>query len=802
MKNVFALFFLFASLPLFAQEMSTTGRVVDKDGSALSFVTVLLYEEGGSSPIKGAITEEDGTFTFTELPRGDYSLQVSMVGFQSMDQDFNLPQDSKIPDLILLTNREELEQVTVNARKPTIERSPGKLTFIVENTALASGSAVNVLQKTPGVLMLTETVTIKNKPATIYINDRRLYMSEGQIYDYLQSLDASVIKAIDVITNPSARYDAEAGVVLNIQTTKSVSVGYKGSVNATFEQAVFPKYALGTTQFYKNKWLDFFGSYNVGLRKENKDQEDFIRWFDSNIPSDTWETDFNRVTDQTTHQINLVADMAVAKGHALSLSANMYLLPDQQYDIRSHTDVYNVESVLDSSFVVNSGVANTQHNLSFALGYTIDLTEDGDRLKLDGNYIDYKDTQDQDVSSDYFLPDGMFIRNNSFTTEAEQLSSIYTAEINYLNPSEDGAFELGGKYSNIDTESQLLFFDANISPPSLDPELTDRFNYKESIYAAYASYEHQWEKWTIEFGLRVEHTDVEGISLSLGEVNNRNYTEWFPTASFTHQLENEESIGLTYTRRIARPRYQSLNPFRYFLNDFNFNSGNPNLVPAITNRVTFSYSIKNRWFFDLYYEHTDNSLSILTFQDNDTRTKRYLDANLIMDQQYSLDLTYFQSIAPWWYLSTYNSLFYLENEFFAEESRPETYSNSTWGFYNQLYNSFKLSKDQSWSADLTSVFFSNYIYGSYTMKNQYSLSLAVQKKLWDDKARITLGVDDIFNTNNIRWTSRYYNQDNSYFPMPESRMFRLTFKYNFGNVGLSDNNRSNTSKEADRLQKN
>ena len=134
------------------------------------------------------------------------------------------------------------------------------------------------------------------------------------------------------------------------------------------------------------------------------------------------------------------------------------------------------------------------------------------------------------------------------------------------------------------------------------------------------------------------------------------------------------------------------------------------------------------------------------------------------------------------------------------ESRRETYSNKTWGFYNQIYNSFNVAR--SWSVDLTSVYFSNYIYGSYTMKNQYSLSLAVQKEIWDKRGRITLGVDDIFNTNNIRWTTRYYNQDNSYFPQPESRMFRLSFKYDFGNTGLSTNNRSNTSKEADRLDSN
>jgi len=800
MKNVLTFILLLISLSLFSQEMSVTGRVVDDNNQGVSFATVYISFIDGAGPYKAVTTDEEGGFVFESLPEHQYQIDVSMVGFKGESYRFELNTHHTIPDIILEPGWEELDAVTVTATKPVIEKSPGKLTFVVENTALATGSAVDLLQKTPGVLMISESVLVKNQPATVYINDKRLYLSEGQVFDYLMAMDASMIKAIDVVTNPSARYDAEAGMVLNIQTTQSVSVGYKGTVGATYEQAVYSKYRLNTSHFYKNSWLDLFGSYSLGLRKENKDQEDYIQFFNSYIPSDVWKTDFNRVTDLNSHQLNLVADFKISEKQSINASANMFFLPSKDYKNLSETAVYNVQQQLDSTFVASGALENTQHNLSFALGYSLDLSEDGDRLTIDGNYIDYQDEQGQQVATDYFDATGEILRSTAFDTQADQGTAIYTAEAAYSNPNKNGSFELGGKYSNIDTQSSLWYFDAIVSPPVLDPSRSDRFDYEEKIYAGYFTFDHSWEKASLEFGLRVEHTDIAGISLSLGETNTRNYTEWFPSVSFSHQLENEESVSISYTRRIERPRYQSLNPFKYFLNDFNFNAGNPNLVPAITNRITLGYTIKDRWFFDLYYEHTKNSLSILTFQDNDTRTKRYMDANLIDDFQYSLDLTFFQRFTPWWYFSTYSSGFYLQNEFYAVESRRETYSNKTWGFYNQLYNNFKVAK--TWSVDVTSVYFSNYIYGSYTMRNQYSLSLAVQKELWDKKGRITLGVDDVFNTNNIQWTTRYYNQDNSYFPQPESRMFRLSFKYDFGNTGLSTNNRSNTSKEADRLDSN
>ena len=800
MKNVLTLILLIFSLSLFAQEMSVTGRVVDEDQKGVSFATVFISFIDGSGPYKAVTTDEDGSFEFEGLPEYNYQIDVSMTGFKGTSFRFELKDDFTVPDLVIETGWEELDEVTVTATKPVIEKAPGKLTFIVENTALATGSAVELLSKTPGVLMITEKVLVKNQPATVYINGKRLYLSEGQVFDYLRAMDASMIKAVEVVTNPSARFDAEAGMVLNIQTTQAVSVGYKGSVGGTYEQAIYSKYRLNTSHFYKNEWLDLYGSYSLGLRKENKDQDDFVQFFDSYIPSDQWETDFNRVTRLNSHQLNLVADIKIDEKQSVSASANMFLLPSKEYENVSKTSVYNVQRQLDSTFTALGFLDNNQHNLSFALGYDLDLSDDGDRLEVDGNYINYKDEQGQQVATDYLDPIGTLLRSTAFNTEADQNTSIYTAEAIYSNPNKSGAFQMGAKYSNIDTESSLWFFDADATPPELDLSLSDEFEYSEHIYAGYASYEHSWKKASLEVGLRVEHTDVEGVSLSLGQTNSRNYTELFPSLSFTHELENDESISISYTRRIQRPRYQSLNPFKYFLNDFNFNAGNPNLVPAITNRVTVGYTIKDRWFFDLYYEHTKNPLSILTFQDNDTRTLRYLDVNLIEDYQYSLDLTYFQRFTPWWYFSTYSSGFYLQNEFFAVESRRETYSNKTWGFYNQIYNSFNVAR--SWSVDLTSVYFSNYIYGSYTMKNQYSLSLAVQKEIWDKRGRITLGVDDIFNTNNIRWTTRYYNQDNSYFPQPESRMFRLSFKYDFGNTGLSTNNRSNTSKEADRLDSN
>jgi len=192
-------------------------------------------------------------------------------------------------------------------------------------------------------------------------------------------------------------------------------------------------------------------------------------------------------------------------------------------------------------------------------------------------------------------------------------------------------------------------------------------------------------------------------------------------------------------------------------------------------------------------------LAVLTFQDNENSITQSLDDNIIKDINFSLDIMYTSSVFPWWYLSIYTSTYYLENEFYALASVEETYSNNTFGFYAQQHSSLTLSKDKTFTSDVTMLYISNMILGSYTMENQFKLSVSFRKTLWDNRVSISAGIDDIFDTNNILVSSKYYNQDNNYFARTESQLFRLGFKYNFGNSRLRDNNRSIYIEEKNRL---
>ena len=800
MKNYAFLLFFFSVSTLFSQNSTITGLLKDESNSPLSFVNVLLFEKDAAEPFKGATTDENGRFRIENIKDGSYKIKFSFVGFLAIEKDIELVSTKNIGELILKTAVESLNTAVISLKRPTIQRTSEKLVFNVENSSLSVGNTFDLLKKTPGVVIIGEKIDVRFKSPTIYFNGKRVYLSSSEAVSLLRSIDASFIKSVEVITNPSAQFDAEAGVALNIITSKAVSIGYKGSVNGTYEQGVFSKYNVGTSHFYKNKWLNFYGSYGFSPRKDYKEDKNRIQFFEPNGDANsTWNTHFEKVTRSNAHQANVILDVNITPSQTLGVSANISASPNKTYNNSGLTEMYSAQQQLDSTFTTGSALGYDTSNLSFGLEYKIELDEDGSTIAAASNYIDYNNEQTQSVMTNYFSPSNVLLRESSFNTDAIQSSKIYTGQADLNTPLFSGDLKAGIKYSNIDTNSKLDFFDVENNETLLNSKLSDDFNYKENIYAQYVSYQIGSENWDLTAGLRGEYTVINATSICLGELDTQRYFKLFPTANIQYQLNENNGLGLSYKRAIKRPRYQSLNPFKYFITEYNYNAGNPNLVPSIENKITLSYDYKGKLFFDAYYQYFRNSLSILTFQDNQNNVLRNVDTNLISDFQYSFDLIFVDSIMPWWFLQLVTSTFYLENEFYSIESIEETYSNDTFGFYASLYSNFDLNKEGSFTADLNVLYISNMITGGYDYKNQFSTSVSVRKSFWDKRASITVGVDDMFNTTTIPVTTNYYNQDNSYFARAETRLFRLGFRYNFGNARLRDNSRNSRSAESDRL---
>ena len=382
-----------------------------------------------------------------------------------------------------------------------------------------------------------------------------------------------------------------------------------------------------------------------------------------------------------------------------------------------------------------------------------------------------------------------------------QDSEIYTGQVDISTPLGSTNFETGLKYSGLKTESGQDYFDTNTGTRQFSGELSDFLNYEEDIYAAYASMSKDWEKWSMKLGLRGEYTDVQGISESQGLVNSQNYFELFPTFYLNYNASEDHGFGLEYSRRITRPRFENLNTYRYFLNENNFQDGNPDLMPAISNMIKFSYSYKNKLFFDLYWDKANNEIATMPFQDNENRNLRSSSLNMDFSQQYSFDISYYDYLNDWWSVSAFTSFFYMQNDFPALESGGQIVTNDTFGAYIYAGNFFTLSKDGTFSGELTTTYIPDYIVGSYEFEEpQFGLNFGLRKTFFDSRLVTTVNVDDIFNTMNMPLRSQYLNQNNSFFAMPESRMVRFGVTYKFGNFKLGDNKRAITAEESERLE--
>ena len=800
-------FLLLFPATIFGQQSKISGTVLDQNNAPISFVTVLannVSEEKGASGavfVKGTTTDDLGNFTLENVEHGNYTLHFSFIGFETQTKKISLITNIAVDTVILLESSEMLDQAVITIKRPTIQKAPGRLVFNVENTSVALGSALDILKKTPGVVVSQQGISIKNNSPVIYVNNKRVYLSVEETLSLLQTTNASLIKSVEVITNPSSKYDADATTVLNISTTRAVAVGYKGSVSGAYQQAVYAKYNLATAHFYKNNWLNAYASYSYAPRKEFKEDENNTRFFDSNELTTSGYRDsyFTRETKSNAHQANVVLDLTANKQHAFGISATVFVSPNKRFDNRALSLNTNRQLQLDSTFTTSSASNRNTSNIALNATHTFSLANNATQIVTQANYVTYSADREQGVVTNYFSPNGQQLRNNDFNTYGSQDNTIFTGQIDLSAPLTSGALDWGLKISDITTSSAQEFFDQTAQGAVLNPNLSDGFRYQENIFAAYFNIAREWEQWSLDLGLRAEQTEVKATSKIVGEVNNQYYFELFPKMSLLYSANQNNSFGLSYSRSISRPNYESLNPFRYFINENNYTDGNPSLVPEIDSKYTFSYTYNNTWFLEAYYWYIKNPLEELRFQNNTTRALQNLETNLIEGYQYSLDVTYAKSVRSWWYLQVVTSGFFIENEFFALQSAQETALANTYGFYGQIYSGLVLSEQANITSDITMLYISNLIFGSYTYKNQFNLSASVRKKVWDKKASITIGVDDIFNTNNVPVVSRYANQDNGYFARTESRLFRVGFTYNFGNSKLQDNNREITTKESDRL---
>lgn len=787
----------------FSQTFEISGKVINTSNKVIPFANILLLNSADFTFVQGTSADENGFFFLTDVEPNLYLLQASYIGRGSKPLALDIKKDVKLGALIIPTETETLDEVVVTAKKPTVERLADRLVFQVENTVVSQGSSWDILKGTPGVIVNQEELQIRGQSATVYLNDRRVQLSGQETQDLLQGLSGVNIKSVEVIPNPPARYDAESGPILNIVTSKNIVPGYKGSINGSFTQAIFPKYSIGTSQYFKTEKLNLFANYAYNPRKESFRQDKGINFFDENdIINSRWSINEEEVVRSDAHNVNTSFDYEIDGRNSLNLTTNLIFNNNQDQNSNLFATMSNAANQLDSTFTTAGTSTENNTNLAFDLTYVHRLKKPGASITFNGHYTRFDEDVQQNIESNYFDDSGVFLRNFGFQTNALQDIDIFTGQVDFASPLGSASIESGLKYSNVGSQSTIDYTNFMGSDDSVNEGLSDDFLYDEQIYAAYLSYVKSWEKFSMKLGVRGEYTKAEGNSLNLEEINRQEFFEPFPSVYFLYSPSETHSFAFDYGRKIERPRYNDLNPFRYFSNENDFLEGNAGLVPNFSHNFNLNYTLNGEYFFDLYYRDNGNFISRrLVFQDNETQILRASRQNVLSSTSYGLDFTISKSVANPWFLYAYASVFYEDETFLAEESENQPFTNEVNGFYIYLANYLTLSADGTFSGEVTFSHMSNFLFGSYIQDPYTNLTLGLRKTLWKNRAVISIAAEDLLGDFNSALRSRYLNQDNFYFFRPETQFVRVGFTYNFGNFRLEDNQKTIDKKERDRLSK-
>jgi outer membrane receptor protein involved in Fe transport len=475
-------------------------------------------------------------------------------------------------------------------------------------------------------------------------------------------------------------------------------------------------------------------------------------------------------------------------------------MPYYNYRINGVTEVTNNLNEHLFNFNTNNHSNDEKYNLAFDLDFVHRFKNNG-KLSFNSHYTDYDYQRNQNVNSDYFYSNNANNYSTAFITDNNQDTNILTFQADYdlpINDSSELAF--GVKTSSININSDIAQFDINQGTGETNYNLanSNAFDYKESVFAAHTSYTKTWEKWNFSGGLRLEKTNVEGLSLVDNTKSNQDYLKLFPTLNLSHQVSESASVYSNYKRSLSRPSYQLLNPFNFYLNDNTISKGNPNLKPSFTNHFVLGTQLNERYTIEVYYKDVSNQINEIPKQDNANNLLIYSPTNIGNTKELGFDfITYFDVVKNW---SVYflTSFYNIQEEAFIDNQWLKT---NQWSNYTVLSNNFSLLKDNSLKANFTLTYASKDQQAFQIADSRLYSDLSFSKQVFKKKGTLSLAFTDLFNTQDFVIQSKFGSQNSLDFTNLDNRYVKFGFSYKFGNTTLKTNERTKEFEERDRLEK-
>ena len=796
-RNSMAIAFvlLLQSVLSFSQTGTITGLINDDKGQGLEFVNVLLLNASDSALVKGNVTELDGTFAIDLIEPGTYLIKASIVGFNDfISEEIKSNNDKVNLDPYMLSSGVALEEVTVKAQKPFVEMQADKVVVNVENSGVNAGNtALEVLAKSPGVIVDKDNnITLRGKQGVLVtIDGKQQYMSSEDIAIMLESMPAENINSIEIVMNPSAKYDAEGNSgIINIKLRKNENLGTNGQVSTMLRQGI---------KFSTNNSV----SLNMRTEKLNV-YANVNRWdwgwaqdlhLNRIIPNSEGFTEFDQFTkmdrEGTSNDVKFGMDYTFSPKTTLGFLGKYNNGGSE--DINDNKTEIMGQNLPEFDFlnVLSEGESDRdQYSFNMNLKHVFD--DKGTEITFDTDYSIYDNPRTNNYNN-FFMDRGgdmvqapYYLRNNQSTS-----IDIFASKIDFSTSLESGLkIDLGTKYSNVSTDNITIFESKQGDVWVEETNRSNSFDYNEEVYAAYAMFSKALGKFNVQAGLRMEHTMSTGNSITLNQIVDRKYTDFFPSLNVSHTIGDKHNLSYSYSRRLNRPNYDNLNPFVEFLDLYTFEKGNPFLNPQYADAFGVNYGFGNSFFISANYSYTRDAITQVIEQISEENLSFQTIQNL--DDQNSISLT-FSMPKVWteWY-TTRLSVTSFYNEF-KSVIPSGILDNKNLAYQAYLSNNFSLPNN--WSMEVTGNYRSPMTYGIIEIISQYSFDIGFSKSIMNGKGNLRFGLDDIFKTRRdgggVFQDDINLTVDNSY----DSRRAKVSFSYKFGNQKVKAARKRSTATE-------
>lgn len=671
-----------------------------------------------------------------------------------------------------------LRTVTITGQAPIIERRADKI-IVNLNNMISAGSVMDVMNQLPGVQVNPdEQISLNGRTVRIYIDGKATPLSSEALSSLLKGMSPSGVQKIELIANPSAKYDAGgSGGIINIVRKRNHKEGLNGNVYGGAGIGEYGKNSGGLNLNYKSAGYNLFLNSDYSFNKYfvNSDLRTVFLAQD-NLPGDQTVSRINSIRKNRTYTPSLGLDLYLSKKSTLSLSATQGLQWFDK-DANSNTSAYNTTQTKTGQTSFLNLVNTNSNNFSSGVHLLHQIDTAGKEYTIDLDYYRYSNNSDQHNTNTVYNPEGGLISGSRTLFDQDRRFSIYSAKADYTHPLKDkGNLEAGWKSSYVLSNNSNQVFDTNGNIPVPDGSQNDFFKYQENISSVYINYSKTYKKLSYQVGIRGENTWGRGEQVQTAEIFNRNYFQLFPSAFLDYKFDEKNGLNISVNKNTDRPTYENLNPLIRIINSTTYLQGNPNLKPVNSYNSSVNYSYRNAFFATFSYSLNLHDFTYLTSAYDDSGITTTRPDNNRNTQLYRLILTYTKQVKPWWFTST--GITMAQQSFKGRDNTADLNSPGVMAFNFDTYDSFNLSKNFA--------FLVLFRYRGKSMERNitndpyFIFTTGVRQTLFGGRGTLALNVTDVFHSYKVKYVqnsadiSQYWNNHN------ETTIGRLNFTYNFG----------------------